>query len=337
MLGIDGRTLRVLWTVFVFALVTAFVYWIRSTVVVFVLAVFLAHLIGPLVNRVEGWLPHRFPRTLALAIVYLVLVGGALAVLIPLGAKIGQQAAALAGKLPEALQQDPLGRLLLPSWLADALRTGVDQINQTMLPLLKQIGASIISGLGSALPIILIPVLCFFFLKDGRTIRNAMVNAVPEPHRELAEDILAGLHLLVAQYIRALVLLAIVSFLAHSLVLSAIGVPYAILLAGIAGMLEFIPVVGSLVAATVILLVAVFSGFPHVLWIIVFLLVFRMFQDYVVSPQLMSAGVEIHPLLVLFAVLAGDQLAGVPGMFFSVPALAALRVVVVRVRSQRSA
>jgi predicted PurR-regulated permease PerM len=102
-------------------------------------------------------------------------------------------------------------------------------------------------------------------------------------------------------------------------------------------MLEFIPVVGSLVAATVILLVAVFSGFPHVLWIIVFLLVFRMFQDYVVSPQLMSAGVEIHPLLVLFAVLAGDQLAGVPGMFFSVPALAALRVVVVRVRSQRSA
>ncbi|MGH9593110.1 MAG: AI-2E family transporter, partial [Bryobacteraceae bacterium] len=156
----------------------------------------------------------------------------------------------------------------------------------------------------------------------------------PEESREMVEEILAGLHLLVAQYIRALVLLAMVSFLAHSLFLSVTGVPYAILLAGIAGVLEFIPVVGPLAAAAAMLLVAALSGYPHLLWIAIFLVVFRMFQDYVVNPRLMSAGVEIHPLLVLLGVLAGDQVAGVPGMFFSVPALAALRVVVVRLRRQ---
>ena len=65
-------------------------------------------------------------------------------------------------------------------------------------------------------------------------------------------------------------------------------------------------------------------------WILIFLIVYRLFQDYVLSPYLLSSGVELHPLLVLFGVLAGEQVAGIPGMFFSVPVIAALRIIVVR-------
>jgi predicted PurR-regulated permease PerM len=61
-----------------------------------------------------------------------------------------------------------------------------------------------------------------------------------------------------------------------------------------------------------------------------------LFQDYVLSPQLLSSGIEIHPLLVLFGVLAGEQVAGIPGMFFSVPVIAALRIVIVRLRRQQA-
>ena len=61
----------------------------------------------------------------------------------------------------------------------------------------------------------------------------------------------------------------------------------------------------------------------------------RLFQDYVLQPHLMSAGVALHPLWVIFAVLAGEQVAGVAGMFLSIPVLATLRVVVVRVRKSR--
>jgi predicted PurR-regulated permease PerM len=70
---------------------------------------------------------------------------------------------------------------------------------------------------------------------------------------------------------------------------------------------------------------------------VIFLVVYRIFQDYVLSPYLMSSGVEIHPMLVLFGVLAGEQLAGIPGMFFSVPIMAALRVIYVRLRKGRRA
>src|SRR6185369_8506629 len=103
--------------------------------------------------------------------------------------------------------------------------------------------------------------------------------------------------------------------------------PYPALLAGLAALLEFIPVVGPLVGSVTIVMVAGFADYEHLLWLVVFLVVFRIFQDYVLNPYLLSAGVEIHPLLVLFGVLAGEQIAGIPGMFFSAPVIASLRVI----------
>jgi predicted PurR-regulated permease PerM len=69
------------------------------------------------------------------------------------------------------------------------------------------------------------------------------------------------------------------------------------------------------------------SGSHHLLAIFAFLVAFRFFQDYVVSPHLLSAGMKLHPLLVIFGVLAGASVAGIAGSFLSVPVLAALRVV----------
>jgi predicted PurR-regulated permease PerM len=343
MLGIDGRVLRAVWTAFLFALFVVIVYLARGVLVVFTLAIFLAHLIAPLVDRIDRLTPRRFPRTAVLAIVYLALIGLALAVLIPVGAKIGEQASALARRLPAALQEDPLSRLPLPAWLetwrpgvTEFLKTQTTGIGDRVLPVLRELGPGILTGLGSLIEVVLIPILSFFFLKDGQGMRQAIVDSVSPLRRSLVQGILADLHLLVAQYIRALVLLAIATFASYAVFLGATGVPYSILLAGVAGVLELIPFVGPLAAAVVTLLVAGLSGYAHLLWIVVFLILYRLFQDYVLSPQLLSSGIELHPLLVLFGVLAGEQVAGIPGMFFSVPVIAALRMIVVRMRRERA-
>jgi len=342
MLGIDGRVLRAVWTAFLFALFIALIYLARGTLVIFTLAIFLAHLLAPLVDRIDRLAPRRVSRTLVLVIVYLALIGVALAVLIPVGTKIGEQAAALAGRLPGALQGDPLSRVPLPAWLeasrprlTEFLREQTIGLGDKILPLLRELGPGILTGLGNLVALVLIPILSFFFLKDGRAMRNAIVESVEPRRRSIVEEILDDLHVLVAQYIRALVLLAMATFVSYSLLLSALGVPYSVLLAGVAGVLELIPFVGPLTAAIVTLLVAGLSGYAHLLWILVFLIVYRLFQDYVLSPYLLSSGVELHPLLVLFGVLAGEQVAGIPGMFFSVPVIAALRTIVVRIRRQR--
>ena len=342
MLEIDGRVLRAVWTVFVFVLVIALIYLTRSVLVIFALAIFLAHLIAPLVDWIDRLTPRRVSRTAVLALVYVALIGIALAVLIPVGAKIGEQASMLAHRLPEALKEDPLSRFPLPAWLetwrprvTEFLDERTTGLGDKMLPLLERLGPGILSGLGSLAAVVLIPILSFFFLKDGLLMRDAIVECFHPQRRSLAEDILADLHRLVGQYIRALVLLAIATFVSYSIMLSALGVPYAVLLASVAGMLELIPFVGPLTAAIVTLLVAGLSGYAHMLWIVIFLGIYRLFQDYVLSPYLLSSGVALHPLLVLFGVLAGERVAGVPGMFFSVPVIAALRIIIVRMRRRQ--
>ncbi len=112
--------------------------------------------------------------------------------------------------------------------------------------------------------------------------------------------------------------------------------PYSILLAALAALLEFIPTVGTISACAIIVLVTALNGGP--VWAsIAFLVGYRIFQDYVLSPQLMRAGVQLDPLLALFGVFAGAEIAGVPGAFLSVPVLALTRIVYRRIRQQRLA
>ena len=91
--------------------------------------------------------------------------------------------------------------------------------------------------------------------------------------------------------------------------------------------LEFVPMVGPLAGAVIVLLVAGLSGSHHLFALFAFLVVFRFLQDYVVSPHLLSAGMKLHPLLIIFGVLAGGSIAGIAGCFLSVPVLATLRIV----------
>jgi len=343
MLGIDRRALNVVWTVFLFTVFVAAIYAARRTLVIFVLALFLAHLIAPLVTFVEGIAPKRIPRAVVLAVVYVLLLTAILSVTITIGARVAEEAANLAGRLPQAIeQQDPLSHLPLPSWLepmrprlTEVLRDRVNELDRDVLPLLSRAGVQILSGLGNVLSVILIPILSFFFLKDGPMMREAIVESFAPGHRRTVDEILADLHILLAQYIRALVTLAMAAFVFYFGFLSVISVPYAILLSGITAILEFIPVVGPFISGAIILLVAGFSGYSHIWWVILFLVIYRVFQDYVLSPYLMSSSIEIHPALVLFGVLAGDQIAGIPGMFFSVPVMAALRMMFFRLRRRQ--
>jgi predicted PurR-regulated permease PerM len=339
MLGIDGRALRVCWTVFLFAVVLVAVYLIRGTLVDFALAIFFAYLLAPLVNLVERFLPKR--RNLALAIVYVAILAVLITVGINLGSRIAEEAGSLASRLPAMVQNATFPQFPIPSWL-DPYKNNVYQAAQNearelssgAVPLLQRATGRIISGLGAVLVVVLVPILAFFFLKDGRAISAALIGSVTGGRRQgLLEGILMDIHELLSKYIRALVILALASGTAWFLFLQILGTPYSLLLAGLCGTLEFIPVIGPAAGGLTVVVVAAVTSSGGYLWIILFWIVYRMFQDYVLNPHLMSEGVEVHPLLVLFGVLAGEQIAGIPGMFFSVPVIAILKAVFTRLRT----
>ena len=148
------------------------------------------------------------------------------------------------------------------------------------------------------------------------------------PRRAFIDDLMVDINLLLAHYMRALVLLALAAFTAYSLFFGLMGVPYGLLLAAVGGLLEFIPTLGPLTAGLLIVIVGAVSG-ANVPVVIVFLVVYRICQDYILSPHLMGRGVQLHPLLMLFGVFAGAEVAGIAGTFLSVPVLALARIVYV--------
>jgi len=345
MLGIDPRAARAAWTVFLLALLVATAYFIRETLVVFMIALLFAYLLMPLVGLVERFTPRQVSPGIALAIVFLLLIGALVGLALTLGSRLVDEANNLASRLPDLLQNRSwIDQIPLPSWLEPArakitgtLQGELNSGGRQFLPYLRSAGGQILAGARYLVYLVLIPILAFFFLKDGAEMRTSAVDGLFEPRqRPIVEEILEDINRLLGAYIRALVLLALSSFAMNSLFLGISGAPYAVLLAVCAAVGEFLPVVGPAGAAVLILLVTSLAGYDHPLLYVIFWVLFRLFQDYVMSPYLMGRGVKLNPMLVLFGVLAGDQIAGVMGMFFSVPVIATLRVLFVRLQRVRS-
>jgi len=330
MLGIDARAARYTWTVVLILLLTGLVYLIRETLFIFVVALLFSYLLWPLVNLLDQRLPGR-SKIPSLAIVYLLLLGIIVVVGIEVGSRIAAQANALAGRIPDLLSklEQPVtsGPVLWTKIVAEIQRQLAEHSRDLIVPLSNAF-VSLVSHAEVLLFVVLVPILSFFFLKDGQAILSSILNVVTEEsRREMFKDIANDLHLLLAHYMRALVLLGLAASVAYASFFSLIGLPYGLLLGAIAFFFEFIPLIGPLTSAVIIVLVASLSGFGHIFWILLFLAAFRLFQDYVLSPHLLGSGTAVHPLLVIFGVLAGGQIAGIAGSFLSVPIMATLRIV----------
>jgi predicted PurR-regulated permease PerM len=332
MLGFDARAARWTWTAAVVLLALWLLYLLRSALFLFILAVLFAYLLAPLVNVIDRMLPGKRSRTPALALAYVLVVGLVVLGATQIGSRVVQQANLLAQTFPntfrgwEAAFQDKV---------PDSLKTDINNHVNEIVASIPGYGLRFLALLGNLIYVVIIPILAFLFLKDGPMMKAHFVGLMEAgPQRQLLDHILADMDLVLAHYMRALVLLSATSFACYSIFLTIEGVAYGILLGVLAGLLEFIPVVGPLAAGIVVLLIGgAASG--HWIALLMFLVVFRMFQDYVVSPHLMGQGVELHPLLVLFGVFAGAELAGIAGSFLSVPVLALARVLYRRVYQAR--
>ncbi|MGO9259782.1 MAG: AI-2E family transporter [Bryobacteraceae bacterium] len=342
MLGVDRRAARYVWTA---ALVLAglyLVYLVRKTLFVFVLALLFAYLLSPLVNLIDRFLPGKRTRTLSLALAYIIFIGAVVVFATQIGSRIADQARELVKDLPNRIAAWQTPDADLPPALDHArlellarVKNEIGTRAGELIGALPQAGLKFLTVASDLAYVVIIPILSFFFLKDGRAMASHILDLVDAgPRHALLEDVLADVHLLLAHYMHALVVLSAATFTSYSIAFSIMGVPYGILLAALAGILEFIPTVGPVSAVLCILLVAVIGRAP-VVGVLIFVIVYRLFQDYFLSPHLMREGVQLHPLLVLFGVFAGAEVAGVAGTILSVPVLAMVRILYLRMRKAR--
>ena len=333
MLLTDSRTARVLITVLLFALGLGFLYIARATLLAFLFAIFFAYLMSPLVNRLEKVLKGRGR---AIAVIYSALIALVVVFFVIVGPRVTHEGARLGKALPDVISQISSGNIAVRlgqehGWnerTAEMVQSFLASHSDDITQVAQRIGLRTADVAKQAWLLFVVPLLSIFFLKDGRAFSDFLLSTVQSrPQREFLENVLNDLNQMLAHFIRAQLTLAALTLVVYSAFLGAMRVPYTLVLGTIGGLLEFIPVVGPLAAAVIIIGVALLMSYPHWLVLVVFLGIWRMIQDYVSSPRIMGESMELHPLAAIFGVMAGGEVGGILGIYLSIPVMASLRIV----------
>lgn len=344
MFGIDVRAARAVWTAALVVIALYCVYTIRTTLLVVLFGVFFSYLVYPLFSLAQRVTGGHLPRVPLLVIVFALIIGVLVLIGTVFSTPLANEAQSLAEQLPKLMQPGELQKKLpLPAFL-EPFRARLGGAPQRLLEggtaqalaAARGIGTGLLHVAGNLIYVIVVPILSFLMVLDAPIIAEQCIALGRKKDGQFWSNVARGLNNLLSRYVRALALLSLATVVVYSAVLSLLGVPFALLLSLLAALLEIIPVFGPLMAAVSILAVAVVSGYEHVWWLVLFFAAYRIFQDYMLNPYLMSEGVNVPPILVVFGLLAGDELAGVPGIFLSVPVLAAARIVAVQIRIHRA-
>jgi predicted PurR-regulated permease PerM len=176
--------------------------------------------------------------------------------------------------------------------------------------------------------LVLIPILAFFLLNDAESFRRSALLMLPRGRwRWRGDEFFQDINSTLAAYIRAQLSACVLIGFTCSLGFTLLGLPGALVMGVMAGVFEFVPLAGPLAIALLAALLAMFHAGPfNAFLVLLFLGVLRIVQDYVIYPRLIGQGIHLHPLAVIFAILAGEKLAGVAGVFLAIPVVAIVTV-----------
>jgi predicted PurR-regulated permease PerM len=329
----DKKTAQALLTILVFGLVLIFLYVSWRALITFLFAIFFAYILEAPISKLQGWL--RGSRPAAIAVVYLLFVAALIITFSLIGPPVMEEAQKLAQQGPAMGKQIKSGDLVNQlaakhGWNPVAARWATDYLNEhqgELIAATQNLTLRAIKTIQSMWWLVLVPILAIFFLKDGHQLSQNIINSVEDPRdRGMVAETVQEMNLMLGHFIRAQLTLAGLAMVVETAVFSIMRVPYAIALGPAVGAMEFIPVVGPAIGGLAVLAVALLSGYKHMWMLLIFLLIWRGIQDYVTSPRIMGNTLELHPLAVLFGVLAGGEVAGVIGVFLSIPVMATLRI-----------
>lgn len=306
-----------------------------------VLAIFFAYLINPLVELIrkpfEGSYPRLMPRSLAIGLSFLIVFSVLAVGIYYLAPGISRQARAFVENVPTyttSVQSaiTDMNRRLDRMRINDSVQT---QINERINTFLESAGTFITTILGMSaiyavvyLPwLILVPILTFFFLKDAHLFKVGLLRVVPVGDwRSRVESVMADINNTLKAYTRAQLISCVMIGFICTIGFYLIGNDYALLLGILAALLELIPLLGPLTIAIIATTVSGLESGWEAMWTVIFLGVLRILQDYVIYPRIIREGIHLHPLAVILSVLAGEQVAGIPGVFIAIPLVALLTV-----------
>lgn len=336
MFSLDDRAGNVVTTVAAFGVAATILYLAHGAFFILLLSLLFAYLLEPAVAWVQRHsLAGRGNRTWAIAHVYvagLLMVGG---LGFAVGPGVATQVKNFGRAAPQILQDLSSGKIATDLEARHGLGAAEQQRiqewlahNHDVMVRVFERGAASAEYVGArAIWLFAVPILAIFILRDGRQVAEAFFQSLEvRQGPTLLTRVLRRVDTMLARYIRSQLALAGLSFVFYSIALLVLGFPYAFPLGLLGGIVEFLPVVGWMTAAAVMLTIG-FLTHAHWIWMAGLVIAWRFIQNYVNSPRIVGDSLELQPLTVLFALMVGGQVGGIAGVYLSVPAVAVLRIV----------
>ena len=337
------RWIRTAGAILLVLLVGLLLWRVREVIGIVLLAMVCAYVLRPLVQglaqvrlRVGSW-EALISRSGATAIVFIVLLLGLWAVGELSAPSLGRQVGELQSRWPalrdsvmeRASAADRYYRERLPA----SLRPTVDTWTKSAGDLLtatatKGLGITV-QGLGLIVELLLVPILTFYFLADGPGIRRQALFFAPRRYLASTEQLLDQADDIFQRYIKGQIILCVIAFAVVSLGLWAIGVDFYLLLGLVAGITRAVPIIGPVVGAIPILIVILITKpLPVALWVLVLFTLMHFLESKFLMPAVLGQQLDLHPVLIIVALLIGAQVGGLLGVFLASPVLAVVKVLV---------
>jgi len=330
------------------ALAAAIIYlvWqVRLVLIILLLGGLLAYVLRPLVvvfERLRAG-PWKVRRGLAVAVAFVIVSGCIWGLTVALVPPLGKEIADLRANFPE--QQRAFSGIWhsgrefyqrnLPPGIRKALDDSFTEAAQFVQKRVSHIVSATFRGLGFVAELFLVPILAFYFLADAEGLRRQIIFFVPQRLQVGFARYLDGLNDIMYRYVMAQLLLCLLAFAVVSLALWLLHIKFWLLLGIVAGITRAIPVIGPLLGGipVVAAVLAQSQSLSFGLWATVGFTLLHLFESKYLMPAILGRQLDLHPVLIIFALLVGAEFLGIIGMFIAVPILAAIRFLIADYRA----
>lgn len=304
--------------------------FLKAVLAPFIVALIVSYVLNPIVNLLNR---RKVPRTVAVLLIYAVFLTSLAVILMNLIPMFVSQLMELNKHMPEFTMraQSLLDNFNRNELLPESVRIGINNSLQRMETGLADWISGHVDGIGSKLGTLfvafIIPFVAFYMMKDFQLIEKTVLAVVPKTHRRHVVKLLLEIDEALGNYIRGQFLVCVIVGTFAYIGYVIIGMPYPILLASVVAIFNIIPYLGPYLGAAPAVIMAASISWKMVLYVILVNWICQVLEGNVVSPQVVGKSLQLHPLVIIFALLAGGKLAGIVGLILAVPFVAVMKVI----------
>lgn len=310
-----------------------FLYIERAILTPFILAAIFAYIFNPIVGFFSNKL--KLPRTLSVIVIYLLLISLIVSLSVVFFQRVVNESFELKNEANFLTQSVKSQLYNLPDWTRPTIRDmllTIEKMTNISFPSVFSFFPQVFSRF---LSFIIFLFSAFYFLKEGRGMIDKLLNFSPRGYRIELDILLNKINSVLVGYLRGQIFLVFFVSLSLFILLTILGVKFSLIIAVFSGFAEIVPIIGPIAAAVIAAIVGYLGGTSNfglnqvqiALAIIAIYFVLRQFQDYFINPIIMGKITKLHPLIILFAVIAGEHSAGILGLILAVPIAGILRII----------